>query len=48
MKAGKYGACPRCKRKLQLNAKGNLRPHAKPKEMRKDPKVHEACKRGEA
>jgi len=43
MKAAKYAKCQRCKRRLQVNSKGHLRPHAVPKQMRKDTSKHESC-----
>lgn len=40
-----YGACPspRCGKRVQLDAKGQLRPHQVPIEKRLDPKRSERC-----
>lgn len=45
MTAPSYGDCPaaRCGKRVQLDARGNLRPHQVPIENRDDPKRSQRC-----
>jgi hypothetical protein len=46
MNAPRYGSCA-CTKRVQLDARGRLRPHQVPIHRRQDPKKSERCPRTE-